>query len=73
MFIRIMQPPDCFNKGKSAPFFISFFVVTAYLLVSTALRDTMQRGRLVFCSMVRVNGVFWGVSIGRSEGKRKEK
>jgi hypothetical protein len=33
----------------------------------------MQRGRLVFCSMVRVNGVFWGVSIGGSEGKRKEK
>jgi hypothetical protein len=33
----------------------------------------MERGRLVFCSMVRVNGVFWGVSIGRSEGKRKEK
>lgn len=35
MFIRIMQPPDCFNKGKSAPFFISLFVfpvVTAYLL-----------------------------------------
>jgi hypothetical protein len=33
----------------------------------------MQRGRLVFCSMVRVNGVFWGLSIGRKEGKRKEK
>jgi hypothetical protein len=33
----------------------------------------MQRGRLVLCSMVRVNGVFLGVSIGRSEGKIKEK